>query len=97
MKFGEKSNLKKYVKSHKTTQKGSKNAKDSKRLKMLEKEALDVSNIAGFDHENQIVGEEQKIKKEIKNEVKIEPVDENFDEGSKNDKVEPMEENVHKG
>ena len=59
-----------------TAQKRSKNAKDSKTLKMMEKQALDVSNIAGFDHENQIiVGEEQKIKKEIKHEVKIEPVD----------------------
>ena len=44
-------------------------------LKMMEKQALDVSNINGFDHI-----EEQKIKKEIKTEVKIEPMDENFNE-----------------
>ena len=58
--------------------------------KMLEKEALDVSNIAGFDHENKIDGEVPKIKKEIKHEVKIEPVD----EGPKNDLVD---ETVHDG
>ena len=73
-----------------TAQKGSKNAKDSKRMKILEKEALDFSNIAGFDHENKIDGEVPKIKKEIKHEVKIEPVD----EGSKND---PVDETVHDG
>ena len=75
-----------------TAQKGSENVKDSKRMKMLEKEALDVSNIAGFDHENPIVGKEPKIK----NEVKIEPLDENIDEGLKNVKVEPVEENFDK-
>ena len=64
---------------------------------MLEKQALDVSNIAGFDHENQIASKKQKIKKEIKHEVKIEPMDENVDEGSKIDKVEPAEKHVHKG
>ena len=47
---------------------------------MTEKEALNVSNIAGFDHENQIADKEQKIKKEIKQEVKIEPMDENTNE-----------------
>ena len=57
---------------------------------MLEKEALDFSNIAGFDHENKIDGEVPKIKKEIKHEVKIEPVD----EGPKNDLVD---ETVHDG
>merc|ERR1712242_194576 len=36
-----------------TTHKRSKNVKNSKRMKMLEKEALDVSNIVGFDHENE--------------------------------------------
>ena len=76
-----------------TAQKGSENVKDSKRMKMLEEEALDVSNIAGFDHENPIVGKEPKIK----NEVKIEPLDENIDEGLKNVKVEPAEENLDKG
>ena len=49
--------------------------KNSKRMKMIEKQALNVSNIAGFDY---IV--EQNIKKEIKTEVKIEPIDENVDE-----------------
>ena len=49
--------------------------KNSKKMKMIEKQALDVSNITDFDH---IV--EQKIKKEIKTEVKIEPIDENVDE-----------------
>ena len=63
----------------------------------MEKQVLDVSNIAGFDHENQIVDEKQKIKKEIKLEVKIEPIDENVDEGSKNDKIDLVDENVHKG
>ena len=75
-----------------TALKGSKNAKDSKRMKMLEKEALDVSNIAGFDHENQIVGKVPTIK----NEVKIEPLDENINEGLKNVKVEPVEETFDK-
>ena len=75
------------------TQKRSKNVKNSKRMKMLEKEALDVSNIAGFDHENPIVGKVPTIK----NEVKIEPLDENIDEGIKNVKVEPVEENLDKG
>ena len=63
-----------------TAQKGSKNVKDSKKLKMMEKEALNVSNIAGFDHENQIADKEPKIKQEIKQEVKIEPMDENTNE-----------------
>ena len=49
--------------------------KNSKRMKMMEKQALDVSNITGFDHI-----EESKIKKEIKTEVKIEPIGENVDE-----------------
>ena len=38
----------------------------------MEEQALDVSNITCFDHI-----EEPKIKKEIKTEVKIEPMDEN--------------------
>ena len=41
----------------------------------MEKQALDVSNIASFDHIK-----EQKIIKEIKTEVKIEPMEENVDE-----------------
>ena len=49
-------------------------------LWMADSEALHVSNIAVFDHENQIVGEEHKIKKEIKQEVKIKPVDVNEEE-----------------
>ena len=49
--------------------------KNSKRMKMMEKQALDFSNITGFDHIK-----EQKIKKEIKTEVKIEPIDENVEE-----------------
>ena len=44
----------------------------------IEKQALEFSNITGFDHENQI--KEEKIKKEIKHEVKIEPMSENFNE-----------------
>ena len=48
---------------------------------MLEKEALNISNIVGFDHENEIANKEQKIKKVIKNEVKTEPVDENITQG----------------
>ena len=48
--------------------------KNSKRMKMIEKQALNVSNIAGFDY---IV--EQNIKKEIKTEVKIEPIDEKIE------------------
>ena len=48
---------------------------------MLEKEALDVSNVVGFDYENEIAAKEQKIKKEIKHEVKTKPVDENITEG----------------
>ena len=75
-----------------TAQKGSENVKDSKRMKMLEKEALDVTNIAGFDHENQIVGKVPTIK----NEVKIEPLDKNINEGLKNVKVEPVEETFDK-
>ena len=63
-----------------TVQKGPKYTNDSLRLKIKKEQALDVSNIAGFDHENQIVGEEHKIKKEIKQEVKIEPVDVNEEE-----------------
>ena len=46
---------------------------------MLEKQALDVSNITGFNH---IV--EQNIKKEIKTEVKIEPTDKNVDKEIEN-------------
>ena len=34
----------------------------------IEKEALDVSNIMGFDHENQTIDNEPKIKQEIKQE-----------------------------
>ena len=45
-----------------TTLKRSKNVNNSKRMKMLEKEALDVSNIVGFDHENEMAAKEQKIK-----------------------------------
>ena len=44
-------------------------------MKMMEKQALDVSNITGFDHI-----EEQKIKREIKTEFKIEPIDDNINE-----------------
>ena len=40
---------------------------------MIEKQVLAVSNITGFDHI-----EEQKIKKEIKMELKIEPMGENL-------------------
>ena len=58
---------------------------------MLEKEALDVSNIVGFDHENEIAHKEQKTKKEIKHEVKMESVDENITEGIV--KVEPIDKN----
>merc|ERR1712018_789290 len=47
--------------------------KNSIGLKMMEKQALDVSNITGFDHI-----EQQKIKKEIKTEVIVEPIDENI-------------------
>ena len=43
---------------------------NSKRTKTIEKHALDVSNIA----------EEQKIIKEFKTEVKIEPINENINE-----------------
>ena len=70
-----------------TTHKRSKNVKNTKRMKMLEKEALDISKIVGFDHENEIVGKEQKIKKDIKHEVKTEPVAENINKGIVN--VEP--------
>merc|ERR1711981_500053 len=70
-----------------TTHKRSKNVKNTKRMKMLEKEALDISKIVGFDHENEIVGKEQKIKKDIKHEVKTEAVAENINEGIVN--VEP--------
>ena len=58
---------------------------------MLEKEALNISNIVGFDHENGIANKEQKIKKEIKHEVKTEPVDENITEGIV--KVGPIDKN----
>ena len=71
------------------TQERSKNVTNSKRMKKLEKEALDVSNIVGFDYEN--AGKEQKIKKEIKQEIKTEPVDENITEGNVN--VEPIDKN----
>ena len=60
-------------------------------MKMLEKEALDVSNIVGFDHENDIAGKDKKLKKEIKHEVKTETVDENITEGIV--KIEPIEKN----
>ena len=53
--------------------------KNSKRMKMLEKQALDVSNITGFNH---IV--EQNVKKKIKTEVKIEPTDKNVDKEIEN-------------
>ena len=49
--------------------------KNSKRMKMIEKQALDVSNITGFEHLM-----EQKIKKELKTVVKIEPIDENVND-----------------
>merc|ERR1711884_492078 len=55
-----------------------KNVKNSKRMKIMEKQALDISNIVGFDHENEIAGKEQKIKQEIKQEVKNEPLEENI-------------------
>ena len=74
-----------------TTHKRSNNVKNSKRMKMLEKEALDVSNIVGFDHDNEIAHKEQNIKKEIKHEVKTEPVDEKIPEGIV--KVEPIDKN----
>ena len=35
---------------------------------------LNLSCIVGFDHENEITSKEQKIKKEIKQELKTEPV-----------------------
>ena len=60
-------------------------------MKILEKEALDVSNIVGFDHENKIAGKEQKIKKQIKHEVKTEPLDENITEAIVN--VGPIDKN----
>ena len=43
-------------------------------MKTMEKHALDFSNINGFDH-----SEEPKIKKDIKTEVKIEPIDEEIE------------------
>ena len=46
----------------------------------IEKQALDVSNIKGFDYENQTIDKELKIKQEIKQEVKIEPMGQNFNE-----------------
>ena len=68
-KFGESQNLKRHVKigvDHSqslkrkkqvdTTRKRSKNVNNSKRMKMLEKEALDISNIVGFNYENEIAG-----------------------------------------
>merc|ERR1712018_437785 len=58
--------------------KRSKNVKNSKRMKIIEKQALDISNIVGFDHENEIAGKEQKIKQEIKQEVKTESLEENI-------------------
>ena len=58
---------------------------------MLEKEALDLSNIVGFDHENETAGKEQRIKKDIKHEVKTEPVDENITKGIVN--VEAIDKN----
>ena len=58
---------------------------------MLEKEALDDSNIVGFDHENEMAAKEQKIKIEIKHEVKTESVDENINK--RMIKVEPFDEN----
>ena len=60
-------------------------------MKMLEKEALDDSNIVGFDHENEMAAKEQKIKIEIKHEVKTESVDENINK--RMIKVEPFDEN----
>ena len=58
---------------------------------MLEKEALDISNIVGFNYENEIAGKQQKIKIEIKQELKTEPVDEKITEGIV--KVEPIDNN----
>ena len=87
----EKSQSLKLKKQVDTTHKRSKNVKNSKRMKMLEKEALDVSNIVGFDHENEIAGKDQKIRKGIKHEVKTESVDENFAKGIV--KVEPIDKN----
>ena len=46
----------------------------------IEKQALDVSNITGFDQENQTIEKELRIKQEIKQEVKIEPMSKNFNE-----------------
>ena len=46
----------------------------------MEKQALNVSNIMGFDYENQTIDKESKIKQEIKQEVKIEPTGDNFNE-----------------
>ena len=81
----------KHKKQVDTTPKRSKSVKNSKRMKMLEKEALNISNIVGFDHENDIACKEQLIKKEIKHEVKTEPVDENITEGIVN--VEAIDKN----
>ena len=53
---------------------------------------MDVSNIVGFDHENEIAHKEPKIKIEIKHEVKTEPLDENITEGIV--KVEPIDKNL---
>merc|ERR1711884_627799 len=55
-----------------------KNVKNSKRMKIMEKQALDISNIVGFDHENEIAGKDQKIKKKIKQEVKTKHLEENI-------------------
>ena len=91
----------KHKKQVDTTPKRSEGVKNSKRMKMLEKEALNISNIVGFDHENDIACKEQLIKKEIKHEVKTEPVDENMNEEQKikkeiktEVKIEPIDENV---
>ena len=50
---------------------------------------MDISNIVGFDYVN--AGKEQKIKKEIKQEIKTEPVDKNIFAGIVND--EPIDKN----
>ena len=84
----------KHIKHIDRNQKRSKNVNNSKRMRFLEKEALDVSNIVGFDHENETASKEQKIKKEIKQEIKTEPMYENIIEGIVN--FEPIGKNSKK-
>ena len=67
-KFGQLKHLKRHVKTVHV------NEGVDQGMKMMEKHALDFSNINGFDHI-----EEPKIKKEIKTEVKIETIDEEIE------------------